>query len=107
MYQPPLKPLRTKTYLPNVTRSRNKLTASQFKVLESLYHQNSNPPLALRQKLSLQLNLTQRSIQIWFQNRRAKTHRSSEAKTSPSPAAERVLSEYWMTTMSHVRYLHY
>ncbi|KAI9293681.1 hypothetical protein K502DRAFT_325194 [Neoconidiobolus thromboides FSU 785] len=122
-----LKPFKPRTYIPNVVRARTKLTEEQFEILEALYKKDCNPLLAIRRDLGKRLNLPQRAIQIWFQNRRAKSVKINEPVTtqrtqklakdhsnysSKTPNLSSLLSsesdnepkqrisEYWMTTMS-------
>lgn len=53
-------------------RKRHQTTPQQLRLLESIFAVNRTPDLALRTKLSGQLDMTPRRIQIWFQNKRAK-----------------------------------
>lgn len=53
-------------------RKRTRATAEQLTVLEDTFAVNVSPNSKLRKQLSDQLKMTDRSIQIWFQNRRAK-----------------------------------
>lgn len=53
-------------------RKRTRATADQLAVLEETFAVNVSPNSKLRKQLAEQLNMTERSIQIWFQNRRAK-----------------------------------
>lgn len=69
--------------------SRKRIPKSNVILLETLYKENPNPPLAVRKSLALRLGLPQRKLQIWFQNRRAKEVREREEMiyqptTSPS-----------------------
>ncbi|KAI8975033.1 hypothetical protein BDF20DRAFT_836473 [Mycotypha africana] len=53
-------------------RKRTRATADQLSVLEDTFAVNVSPNSKLRKQLAEQLNMSERSIQIWFQNRRAK-----------------------------------
>ncbi|KAI9251969.1 hypothetical protein BY458DRAFT_493534 [Sporodiniella umbellata] len=53
-------------------RKRTRATAEQLSVLEDTFAVNVSPNSKLRKQLSDQLQMSERSIQIWFQNRRAK-----------------------------------
>ncbi|KAI8876814.1 hypothetical protein K501DRAFT_261485 [Backusella circina FSU 941] len=53
-------------------RKRTRATAEQLAVLEDTFTVNVSPNSKLRKQLSEQLKMSERSIQIWFQNRRAK-----------------------------------
>ncbi|KAI7870869.1 hypothetical protein BDF14DRAFT_1770598 [Spinellus fusiger] len=53
-------------------RKRTRATADQLAVLEDTFAVNVSPNSKLRKQLADQLQMSERSIQIWFQNRRAK-----------------------------------
>ncbi|KAI8642921.1 hypothetical protein BD408DRAFT_415850 [Parasitella parasitica] len=53
-------------------RKRTRATADQLSVLEDTFAVNVSPNSKLRKQLAEQLQMSERSIQIWFQNRRAK-----------------------------------
>lgn len=53
-------------------RKRTRATAEQLSVLEETFAVNVSPNSKLRKQLAEKLGMTERSIQIWFQNRRAK-----------------------------------
>ncbi|ORZ26201.1 hypothetical protein BCR42DRAFT_341771, partial [Absidia repens] len=53
-------------------RKRTRATAEQLSVLEDTFAANVSPNSKLRKELSDRLQMSERSIQIWFQNRRAK-----------------------------------
>ncbi|PWY99862.1 Homeodomain-like protein, partial [Testicularia cyperi] len=57
---------------PFEVKHRRRTTKTQFKLLESTFHETPKPSAALRKQLSVQLDMPQRAVQIWFQNRRAK-----------------------------------
>ncbi|TBU39178.1 hypothetical protein BD309DRAFT_843514, partial [Dichomitus squalens] len=48
-------------------------TGAQPKVLEGVYKYDTKPNTSLCKKLAAELNITPRSVQVWFQNCRAKT----------------------------------
>ena len=53
-------------------RKRTRTSPNQLAVLENTFAVNPSPNGRMREQLSRQLGMTERSIQIWFQNRRAK-----------------------------------
>ncbi|KAI7886745.1 homeobox-domain-containing protein, partial [Lichtheimia hyalospora FSU 10163] len=53
-------------------RKRTRATAEQLAVLENTFAVTVSPNAKLRKQLSERLKMSERSIQIWFQNRRAK-----------------------------------
>ncbi|KAI8580171.1 hypothetical protein K450DRAFT_238495 [Umbelopsis ramanniana AG] len=54
------------------TRKRTRTTLNQLRVLEETFTERPSPDSKLRKQLSDDLGMSERSIQIWFQNRRAK-----------------------------------
>ncbi|KAM0749246.1 homeobox, partial [Meredithblackwellia eburnea MCA 4105] len=54
-------------------KHRRRTTPSQLKILEFHFDRNPKPDITLRKQLSEQLDMTPREVQVWFQNRRAKT----------------------------------
>ncbi|KAM3582509.1 hypothetical protein VKS41_005154 [Umbelopsis sp. WA50703] len=57
---------------PSATRKRTRTTLTQLRVLEETFAEIPSPDSKLRKQLSDELGMSERSIQIWFQNRRAK-----------------------------------
>ncbi|KAI9296676.1 hypothetical protein K502DRAFT_276742, partial [Neoconidiobolus thromboides FSU 785] len=45
----------------------------QIQYMEACYQENSKPNSKKRNEIALHLDLNVRTVQIWFQNRRAKT----------------------------------
>lgn len=60
------------------SKPRNKTSSIQLETLETVSQSVLKPDKALRQKLSVQLGMTPRQIQIWFQNKRAKLKKCKE-----------------------------
>lgn len=60
-------------YNPFQVKHRRRTTKEQYHTLEASYMENPKPTSNTRRKLSLQLNMTTRGVQVWFQNRRAKS----------------------------------
>ncbi|KAJ8468631.1 hypothetical protein ONZ51_g9518 [Trametes cubensis] len=75
-------------YTPNEVKHRKRTTRAQLKVLEGVYKYDTKPNASLRKKLAAELDMTPRGVQVWFQNRRAKTKQQAKkaeaAKGSPS-----------------------
>ncbi|KAG0337640.1 hypothetical protein BG000_005183 [Podila horticola] len=71
--QPPHGELRPTFYNPFEVKHRQKITKSQYKILEKSFTNNHMPNGDTRQQLATQLSMTPRTIQVWFQNRRAKS----------------------------------
>ncbi|KAI9286483.1 hypothetical protein BC943DRAFT_320787 [Umbelopsis sp. AD052] len=53
-------------------KKRTRATPEQLAVLEKTFMTNTSPNSRMRTNLAQELGMTERSIQIWFQNRRAK-----------------------------------
>ncbi|KAI9315969.1 homeobox domain-containing protein, partial [Dichotomocladium elegans] len=69
-------------------RKRTRATAEQLAVLEDTFAVNISPNAKLRKQLSERLLMSERSIQIWFQNRRAKVkHMQKRAQLQMHQAA--------------------
>ncbi|KAF5339937.1 hypothetical protein D9758_015030 [Tetrapyrgos nigripes] len=72
-------------YTPNEVKHRKRTTSAQLKVLESVSKRDTKPNAALRNELAVQLNMTARGVQVWFQNWRAK----EKIKTSTTASADK------------------
>ncbi|KAI8097169.1 uncharacterized protein BX664DRAFT_356431 [Halteromyces radiatus] len=60
----------------NITKpKRKRITPDQFRTLSNFFLQTDTPNHELRDKISKLLNMTNREVQVWFQNRRAKVNR--------------------------------
>ncbi|PPQ93722.1 hypothetical protein CVT25_013062 [Psilocybe cyanescens] len=59
-------------YTPNEVKHRKRTTSAQLKVLEAIFKKDTKPNASLRNELALELDMTARGVQVWFQNRRAK-----------------------------------
>lgn len=75
---------------PRDNRKRTRATAEQLAVLEDTFAVTVSPNAKLRKQLSERLQMSERSIQIWFQNRRAKVkHMQKKAQIQMQQAAAR------------------
>lgn len=54
-------------------KKRNKCTPEQYRQLEAFFAKNRNPTGKVREELSKSIQMPERSVQVWFQNKRAKT----------------------------------
>jgi hypothetical protein len=54
------------------SKKRTRVTPSQLTILEETFNVSATPDSKMRKQLAFKLQMPERSIQIWFQNRRAK-----------------------------------
>ncbi|CAD6929554.1 unnamed protein product [Tilletia controversa] len=69
-------------------KKRNKCTSEQLAALEEFFQTNRNPTGRIREELSKRIRMPERSVQVWFQNKRAKIKTGE-----PKPDAE-ILADY-------------
>ncbi|KAI8047788.1 hypothetical protein BDF21DRAFT_206645 [Thamnidium elegans] len=77
------------------TRKRTHLKPDQVVILQESFNSNALPDSAVRSKLARDLGVTERTIQIWFQNRRAKA-RKTECPQSNGDTSSSNLKSGWM-----------
>src|ERR1700684_9519 len=53
-------------------QKRQRATQDQLVTLEIEFEKNPTPTAIVRERIAQEINMTERSVQIWFQNRRAK-----------------------------------
>lgn len=79
-----------KPYPTSLTRRRTHLKPSQVAVLQETFVTNTLPDAALRSQLAHELGVTERTVQIWFQNRRAKARKLEASDGSLPPLVPNV-----------------
>ena len=50
-------------------QKRQRATQDQLNTLEVEFNKNPTPTAAVRERIAQDINMTERSVQIWFQNR--------------------------------------
>lgn len=86
-------PRPTTTHSTPTPRKRTRATPEQLAVLEKAFSTNPTPNSRVREQLANELGMPDRSIQIWFQNRRAKV--KNMAKRSSMLHNETVRMQYY------------
>lgn len=66
----------------NDSKRRRRLLPHETRILLTVFEQNPRPNVAVRDRLAHVLNVSPRTIQIWFQNRRAKLRRENSSGRS-------------------------
>ena len=77
-------------------RKRTRATPEQLVILEKTFDVNPSPNNRVREQLSHELGMSERSIQIWFQNRRAKV--KNIAKKSSMMHDETLRMQYYASS---------
>merc|ERR1711915_11457 len=77
--------LKSTFFDPFEVKHRKRTSKTQLKILEKTFESNKKPDSALRNQLSEQLGMTPRSVQVWFQNRRAKQKKAKNKKSERPP----------------------
>ncbi|KAM0677503.1 hypothetical protein BDAP_002004 [Binucleata daphniae] len=76
--------LKNSYYNPFMVKHRRRTSKMQLKILEKTFETNVRPDAALRKVLGEQLGMTPRSVQVWFQNRRAKVKKTKKDDQKPT-----------------------
>ena len=61
-------------------RERTTFTENHLKVLERCFNEIKHPDTSLRKTIATQLGLPMKTIQVWFQNRRARERKGGKEK---------------------------
>ncbi|CAH1998786.1 unnamed protein product [Acanthoscelides obtectus] len=78
----PISPKPSSSDTPNTKRVRTAYTSSQLVQLEKAFHSNKYLCRKSRIQMAQLLNLTERQIKVWFQNRRMKCKKEKKQRTS-------------------------
>ncbi|KAG2234366.1 hypothetical protein INT48_007233 [Thamnidium elegans] len=76
---------------------RKRISPDQFCLLSELFQQTDTPSHELRERLAKKLEMTNREVQVWFQNRRAKVNR---ARLQEQEHVKKVKFNYWSSSSS-------
>ncbi|KAI8063659.1 Homeodomain-like protein [Gilbertella persicaria] len=55
---------------------RKRISTAQYERLMQVFDQTDTPSSEIRENLAVELDMTKREVQVWFQNRRAKVNRT-------------------------------
>ncbi|EPQ57549.1 homeobox-domain-containing protein [Gloeophyllum trabeum ATCC 11539] len=76
-----------------IKKKRKRADAAQLKVLNDVYQRTAFPSTEERQELAKKLDMSARSVQIWFQNKR-QAMRQSNRQANPTTTAHNDLSSH-------------
>ncbi|KIY74379.1 homeobox-domain-containing protein [Cylindrobasidium torrendii FP15055 ss-10] len=72
---------------PTIKKKRKRADAAQLKILNDVYARTAFPSTEERQQLAKTLDMSPRSVQIWFQNKRQQTRQTRTASNHPAYTA--------------------
>lgn len=85
---------------PLMNRKRSRATPEQLAILEATFEKNTSPNSKLREVLAEKVHMSERSIQIWFQNRRAKVKNTQKRAQQAILQEQAYRSQFYMHQMS-------
>ncbi|KAL0956358.1 hypothetical protein HGRIS_002508 [Hohenbuehelia grisea] len=89
-YTPP--PVSPTTDEPMIKKKRKRADAQQLKVLNDVYNRTAFPSTEERMSLAKQLDMSPRSVQIWFQNKRQSMRQTNRQSSSLAPSSHQPFS---------------
>ncbi|KAJ3724830.1 hypothetical protein FB446DRAFT_840622 [Lentinula raphanica] len=84
---PPVSPTTGTVNEPTIKKKRKRADAAQLKVLNETYARTAFPSTEERQALAKLLDMSARSVQIWFQNKRQSMRQTQTRQSSSSGAS--------------------
>ncbi|KAF5393515.1 hypothetical protein D9757_000784 [Collybiopsis confluens] len=81
---PPVSPTSGTVSEPTIKKKRKRADATQLKVLNETYARTAFPSTEERQALAKLLDMSARSVQIWFQNKRQSMRQTRQSSSSAS-----------------------
>ncbi|KAJ4483192.1 hypothetical protein J3R30DRAFT_3668554 [Lentinula aciculospora] len=84
---PPISPTTGTVNEPTIKKKRKRADANQLKVLNDTYARTAFPSTEERQALAKLLDMSARSVQIWFQNKRQSMRQTQTRQQSSSSGA--------------------
>ncbi|KAJ8696371.1 hypothetical protein PTI98_006246 [Pleurotus ostreatus] len=89
-YTPP--PVSPTTEEPMIKKKRKRADAAQLKVLNDVYSRTAFPSTEERLSLAKQLDMSPRSVQIWFQNKRQSMRQTNRQSSTMSSSTHQPFS---------------
>uniref|UniRef100_A0A4W5LCU6 Mix-type homeobox gene 2 n=1 Tax=Hucho hucho TaxID=62062 RepID=A0A4W5LCU6_9TELE len=87
-------------------RKRTRFTKEHLKLLWVDFNVDPYPSIAVRERLSQATGLPESCIQVWFQNRRARTLKHRDHRLSPQPESAHPIPSPLLPTQSFSKLLH-
>ncbi|KAF9454002.1 homeobox-domain-containing protein [Macrolepiota fuliginosa MF-IS2] len=84
---PPISPT-SATEEPTIKKKRKRADANQLKVLNEVYARTAFPSTEERNALAKQLDMSPRSVQIWFQNKRQSMRQTNRQSTNTNTLSQ-------------------
>lgn len=88
-------------YNPFEIKHRRRTSRAQLKVLEKSFLENAKPNASVRRSLAQELDMTPRGVQIWFQNRRAKTKLQNKKSLQQQQQQQQQVAQHTPTSKSN------
>jgi hypothetical protein len=79
-------------------KKRTRATPQQLEVLRRAFETNTQPTLQQREDIGQQIDMTPRSVQIWFQNTRAKVKKQQNLRSADLPGCMSSIQDFNIRT---------